>query len=129
MIKKRIAILDGFRALAILSVLFYHFFSRWTPPINKTSLYPYSNGYNYFQYGYLGVNFFFIISGFVIFFTLENTVNFTSFWKKRSIRLLPPIITATLITFILFILFDHLNIFPSSHEVKNFIPSITFISP
>ena len=100
--KSRIAVLDGFRALAILSVMFFHYFSRWTPPLNSISIYPYKNSYNFFQYGYLGVQFFFIISGFVIFFTLERTNYLVAFWKKRVIRLVPSIVCASIITFIIF---------------------------
>ncbi len=129
MIKSRISILDGFRSLAILSVLLFHFFSRYIPPLNKTSLYPYKNAYDYFGFGRFGVEFFFIISGFVIFFTLDNTINFSSFWKKRFIRLFPSIVLASLITYIVFNLFDHSYLFPSSHKIENFIPSVTFISP
>ena len=43
--------------------------------------------------------------------------------------MLPSIIFASLITFVIFRLFDHSYLFPSSHEIKNFIPSITFIEP
>jgi peptidoglycan/LPS O-acetylase OafA/YrhL len=77
--KIRISILDGFRAVAIISVMLYHYFSRWTPPNNKFSLYPYGNFYDYFVWGKLGVQFFFIISGFVIYFTLKKTENLASF--------------------------------------------------
>ena len=125
----RIAILDGFRALAITTVMFFHFFSRWTPPNNAISLYPYESTYNYFEYGKLGVQFFFIISGFVIYFTLENTMDFRTFWKKRFIRLMPSIAIASIITFFVFRLFDTSNIFPASHYPENFIPSLTFIDP
>lgn len=129
MSKARISILDGFRAIAVLSVLLYHFFSRWTPPRSQVSLYPYHGEYDYFGYGYLGVQFFFVISGFVIFFTLENTTNFSLFWKKRMIRLLPSIIVASIITFTVMNLFDKSNIFSAGKEIKNFIPSLTFFSP
>lgn len=127
--KIRISILDGFRAIAILSVLLYHYFSRWTPPIYKTSLYPYDDKYNFFSYGYLGVQFFFIISGFVIFFTLERTDGIISFWKKRMIRLLPAIIFSSLIIVFIFKTFDPSRMFNSSHALKNLIPSISFINP
>lgn len=129
MVKSRIAILDGFRALAILTVILFHYFSRYTPPLNSVSLYPYKNDFDYFGWGRVGVQFFFIISGFVIFFTLDKTEYFHSFWKKRLIRLVPSIIIASIITFVIFNIFDTNNLFPSSHKVLNFIPSVTFINP
>lgn len=127
--KIRILALDGFRAIAIIAVMLFHYFSRWTTPNHEFSLYPYGNLYNYFNWGKLGVQFFFIISGFVIFFTLEKTENLTLFWKKRMIRLMPSIVVASLITFIFFIIFDKNNVFPNSHFAENFIPSISFIKP
>lgn len=127
--KIRISILDGFRAISIISVMLYHYFSRWTPPKNNVSLYPYGDKYNFFNYGYLGVQFFFVISGFVIFFTLERTDNLIAFWQKRMIRLFPSILIATLITYFFFILFDKYNLFPNSHFLKNFIPGLTFVYP
>ncbi len=79
----RIGILDGFRALAIIAVLLFHFFSRYTTHHYKTNLYPYSDKYGYFGYAYLSVEFFFIISGFVTFFVLEYINAFTSFLENR----------------------------------------------
>ena len=127
--KIRISILDGFRAISIISVMLFHYFSRWIPPRNNISLYSYDDKYNFFNYGYLGVQFFFIISGFVIFFTLERTNNLITFWQKRMIRLFPSILIATLFTYIFFIAFDKYNLFPDSHFLKNFIPSLSFINP
>jgi peptidoglycan/LPS O-acetylase OafA/YrhL len=128
-VKSRIAILDGFRAVAILAVLLFHFFSRYVPPFYETSLYPYDDQYNYFGNGKLGVRFFFIVSGFVIFYTLDNTSHFAEFWKKRLIRLVPSMVVATIITYMALQLFDNNHLFPNSHQIINFIPSITFISP
>ncbi|MFT4802873.1 MAG: peptidoglycan/LPS O-acetylase OafA/YrhL [Psychroserpens sp.] len=125
----RISILDGFRAIAIISVMLYHYFSRWIPPNNEFSLYPYNDLYDHFNLGKLGVQFFFIISGFVIYFTLEKTEYFTSFWQKRLIRLLPSMIVASFITLIFCILFDKNKIFPGSHSISNFIPSFSFVNP
>lgn len=128
-IKNRIAILDGFRAIAILLVMLFHFFSAYFPPRQPISLYPYGTKYNYFGNGNTGVQFFFIISGFVIFFTLENTARFTDFWTKRLIRLLPSMVFASFITFIFCNLVDKSLLFPESHWPLNFLPSLTFISP
>lgn len=124
----RIGILDGFRALAIFFVILFHFFSRFAKPYYKEDLYPYASNYDYFRYGYLGVEFFFIISGFVIFFTLENTSNFSSFWKKRIIRLFPSMFFASIIIFTFFLIFDFTN-FSFSQKILDFITSITFIKP
>lgn len=115
--------------MAILPVLFFHFFSRWTPPLNPVSLYPYQGAYNYFAYGKLGVQFFFIISGFVIFFTLDNTDTFTAFWKKRFIRLFPSLLFASLITFLVLKIFNHQPLFQGATSIANFLPSLTFIPP
>ncbi|WP_369765613.1 acyltransferase family protein [Flavobacterium sp. WC2429] len=119
----RINVLDGFRAIAILIVLLFHYFSRWT------LLYPYSDKYDFFRYGKMGVQFFFIISGFVILYSLENTTNFIAFWKKRMIRLFPSILVASIITYFVFVLFDTELLFPASHFFKNILASIIFIPP
>lgn len=120
---KRIYILDSFRAIAILLVMVFHYFSRWT------SLYPYGEKYDYFSYGKMGVHFFFIISGFVILYTLEFTPNFIVFWKKRMLRLFPSMLIASTITFLVFILFDKTLLFPNSHSITNIFVSSTFIQP
>lgn len=125
----RIEILDGYRAIAIIAVMLFHYFSRYAIPFYETNLYPYGNSYSYFGKGYLGVEFFFIISGFVIFFTLENTRDIVTFWKKRMIRLWPSMFFASLAIFLFFIIFDTNKTNPSQHEILNFIPSITFIRP
>ncbi|MEO6979164.1 MAG: acyltransferase, partial [Mucilaginibacter sp.] len=125
----RIKLLDSFRAISILGVLLYHFFSRFTPPTNPVSLYPYNDKYDFFGPGSLGVRFFFIISGFVIFFTLEKTGSFSAFWKKRFIRLFPSMLVASLVTFIVFRIFDNNTIFPQSHKLINFLPSLSFLNP
>jgi peptidoglycan/LPS O-acetylase OafA/YrhL len=126
---KRIQTIDSFRAISIIAVILYHFFSRWTPPYNQENLYPYANNFDFFERGKLGVQFFFIISGFVIYFTLTNTTSFKEFWKKRFARLVPSMFVASVCIFIFISLFDNTNKFPSGHYIINFIPSLTFISP
>lgn len=119
----RIDLLDSFRAIAILMVICFHFFTRWT------SLYPYGISYDFFGYGKYGVHFFFMISGFVIFFTLEKTATFKQFWKNRFIRLFPSMFFASVLTYFFFTAFDADFLFPTSHYFKNILVSLTFIQP
>ena len=122
--KHRIELLDSFRFIAVLSVLLYHFTNSWI------SLYPFGNFFGHtFRFGYLGLNFFFMISGFVISYTLENTPNLFSFYKKRFSRLFPPMLLCTIITFATVSLLDDHDSFRNAHEIKNFVPSLTFINP
>lgn len=126
---KRIETLDGFRFVAIILVVLYHYYTRWTPPRYTSNLYPYGNSVYFFNYGYLGVQLFFVISGFVIAFTLQNTIKFGEFWKKRFIRLFPAMFICSVITFTIVSLLDTNNLFARTHEFKNFLVSLTFIHP
>lgn len=128
-LKERIAFLDFFRFIAILSVILYHYFSRWIPPLNDISLYPYGDKYNYFHFGYLGVHFFLIISGFVISFTLTKCSSLGIFLKRRFIRLFPTMVIISIITFAFVSLVDYKHLFPASHKPYNIMASATFLPP
>jgi peptidoglycan/LPS O-acetylase OafA/YrhL len=102
--KARIGILDGFRTIAIISVLLFHLFSL------DDFHYTYGQKYNFFWQGRYGVEFFFIISGFVIFYTLENTHSFKRFLINRWIRLFPSALIASTITLIVLLLLTNENL-------------------
>ncbi len=121
--RNRIDVLDGFRAIAILAVVLDYYFYRW-----NDANYPYFGG-DFFHYGYKGVMFFFMISGFVICYTLAISKDLIIFFKKRFIRLFPSILIASLATFVLIVTFDLQNIFPKSHHIRNLLTSITFLPP
>jgi peptidoglycan/LPS O-acetylase OafA/YrhL len=93
---KRIDYLDGLRGLAILLVLGFHAFSRWP------ELVPYGDTYQdfaLFKLGWIGVELFFLISGFVIFMSLDKTDNFRLYLYKRWLRLFPAMLLASVLIY------------------------------
>lgn len=73
----------------------FHLFYRWMPPKNAENLYPWNlSEYftNIFRFGYLGVNLFFAISGFVIAQSLNSSPKFSYFWLRRFVRIWPSLI-------------------------------------
>ncbi|WNO09071.1 acyltransferase [Teredinibacter sp. KSP-S5-2] len=92
----RIDFLDGMRGLAILMVIGYHAFSRWP------ALVPYGDSYQHvaiFKMGWLGVELFFLISGFVILMTLEKCDGIKTFVYRRWLRLFPGMLICSLLVF------------------------------
>ncbi|EPP0980779.1 acyltransferase [Vibrio cholerae] len=82
---KRNIILDLLRVLACLMVVFYHYF-YYGPLVGQVAGKLMDS--NIFAYGYLGVDIFFVISGFVISSSLKKN-NIYSFFKARFKRLYP----------------------------------------
>jgi peptidoglycan/LPS O-acetylase OafA/YrhL len=97
--RKRIDYLDLLRVLAITGVIAFHFLfsaiSRGRTP--NVTFSPISD---WARYGYLGVELFFMITGFVIVQSVAN-LNFTEFLKKRFVRLYPMYWIALLLIFII----------------------------
>ena len=90
----RLVEVDALRGLAALAVVLFHYTVRYRElyqPAGTPTL--------AFPYGFYGVNLFFIISGFVIFMTLERTRHGMDFVVSRSSRLFPAYWVAVALTF------------------------------
>ena len=101
--KKRIYQIDLFRFLAAIAVVFYHYLFRGYMADNMSDL-RFTEIGNYFKYGYLGVDLFFIISGFVIALSIK-TRNLKDFCVSRITRLYPSYWLSILLTSTVVILF------------------------
>lgn len=86
--------LDSLRALCFLSVFFYHSLFT-TDPVLKADPVRQAIKFGIFANGNLGVNVFFVLSGFLITYLLivERThagkVNVLRFWMRRALRIWP----------------------------------------
>ena len=84
--------LDGIRAIAVIAVLLYHADLLWAPG------------------GFLGVEVFFVLSGFLITALLWSELTATSglglrgFWSRRARRLLPALFGLLLVTLAAFLI-------------------------
>ena len=72
--------IDGLRAIAVLSVILFHINAKWIPG------------------GFLGVDIFFVISGYLITLILTkevsetNKINIVNFYKRRIKRIIPALL-------------------------------------
>ncbi len=84
--RPRYHLLDGLRGVAAMFVIWYHFFEGFaTSPVDQM-----------LNHGYLAVDFFFILSGFVIGYAYDQRwkkgMTFGNFFLRRVIRLHPMVI-------------------------------------
>ena len=106
--KPRYEILDGLRGVAALLVVAFHLFETYfhmapDQPIN---------------HGYLAVDFFFVLSGFVIGYAYDDRwdrMSIWSFFKRRLVRLHPMVIFGTLFGALMFY-FGGCNEFPQINQ-------------
>ena len=85
--------LDGLRALAVLAVLFYHADIVWLPG------------------GFLGVEVFFVVSGYLITALLlaekraRDKISFKNFWQRRARRLFPALFAMLIAVLVYMVVF------------------------
>lgn len=86
--KPHYALLDGLRGVAALLVVWYHVFEGFQFAGNKPII-------DFINHGYLAVDFFFILSGFVVGYAYDNrwgkTLTLGGFFRRRLIRLQPMV--------------------------------------
>jgi peptidoglycan/LPS O-acetylase OafA/YrhL len=99
--QQHIVELDGFRAIAVLWVLLLHFFYGWPPtPPQATPWMPRILA-EVISHGWLGVDLFFILSGFLITGILIDSRGssnyFRNFYARRALRILPLYLASILV--------------------------------
>ncbi len=102
--KPHYELLDGLRGAAALMVVWYHVFEGYA--------FAQGTGIETFNHGHLGVDFFFMLSGFVISYAYDDRwqsargkeLTLGGFFKRRLVRLHPMLIMGTLIGCITFLL-------------------------
>lgn len=128
MASHRLHALDGLRGVAILLVMGFHYFYHLESFYYKSTLYPYGETFSnvlVFKYGYMGVELFFIISGFVIAMTLESSKSVTDFAIRRFVRIWPALIVSAVLTFFLLNWSDSPFALTRRQFWPNFLPSLT----
>ncbi|MDY0883102.1 acyltransferase family protein [Dongia soli] len=127
----RIDILDGLRAVAIMAVLLYHYFVKFADP-GGPDPYPYAAAYagvSIAKYGFMGVQLFFVVSGFVIAMTLARCTTISEFYLRRFARLWPPLLVCAIITFAALNVIDTNFAQQRRAMMLDLIPSLTLTSP
>jgi peptidoglycan/LPS O-acetylase OafA/YrhL len=121
--KERYYEVDLIRFLAAVSVVFYHYTFRGYAMEGLPSLsFPFLA--NIFKYGYLGVDLFFMISGFVILLTAMNT-DIKGFVISRVSRLYPAFWVSVTISAIVIVLIGGDRYFV---EVKQYLANLSMVS-
>jgi len=92
--RNRLIELDALRGIAALSVVVFHYTTHYAKLYGHTAPWPFD-----FSIGRYGVDLFFMISGYVIFLTLDKTRTPQEFIVSRFSRLYPVYWIAVLLTY------------------------------
>src|ERR1700709_347539 len=118
--KKHFEILDGLRGVAALAVVTFHFMEIVFSDYSK----------NFIGHGFLAVDFFFCLSGFVIGYAYDDRIGkmgVVEFFKSRIIRLHPLVIFGSVLGLLSF-LFDpfggHPELYGAGKLILIFLSSI-----
>ncbi|MCQ2191028.1 MAG: acyltransferase [Paludibacteraceae bacterium] len=117
--KQHYEILDGLRGVAAIMVVLTHITQSYAKDFFSFPI----------GHGYLAVDFFFVLSGFVIGYAYDdrwNKMTTLDFMKRRLIRLHPMVIAGSVIGAILFYFAD-CEIYPLIHDTKWWMLLIAFV--
>src|SRR3954467_15120146 len=121
--KQHFEILDGLRGIAALAIVTFHFMEWVYSDYSK----------NFIGHGFLAVDFFFCLSGFVIGYAYDDRIKkmgITEFFKSRFIRLHPLVIAGSVLGLLAF-LFDpfggHPELYSNSKVLLVFVCSLLLI--
>lgn len=106
--KPHFVILDGLRGVAAVAIVIFHFMEWAYSDFSK----------NFIAHGFLAVDFFFCLSGFVIGYAYDNRIQkmgVMEFFKSRLIRLHPLIILGSILGLLAF-LFDPFGGNPGAYD-------------
>lgn len=115
---RRLAELDAFRGIAAITVLLFHYTTKYNEAFGTPHM-----QYE-FSYGHYGVQLFFVISGFVIFMTINKVGSGMEFARKRFMRLYPTFWICMILTFVI-TRFGGLELF--QRTMKDFLLNFTMI--
>lgn len=107
--KQHFAVLDGLRGIAAIAVVIFHFMEMIFSDYSK----------NFIGHGFLAVDFFFCLSGFVIGYAYDDRIarlGIKEFCKSRLIRLHPLVLLGAVLGLITF-LFDPFGGHPELYSV------------
>ncbi len=99
--------LDGLRFFCFLSVFFFHSFHTDDAAVKDSSIFRFFK-FSIFGNGFLGVNFFFVLSGFLITYLLiqekkaNGTIHIVHFWIRRILRIWPLYFACVFYGFVIF---------------------------
>ncbi len=120
--KQHFEILDGLRGIAALAIVVFHFMEIVYPPKE-----------NFIAHGFLAVDFFFCLSGFVIAYAYNDRIGkmgVMEFFKSRLIRLHPLVVFGAVLGFLAF-LFDpfsgHSATYDTGRLILLFVTSLLLI--
>lgn len=124
MTRERLDHLDGQRGIAILLVVGFHVYARWA------DLMPFGDRFAdvpLFKAGWLGVELFFLISGYVILMTLEKCSSVRQFLWRRWLRLFPAMLICSALIYLSAPLFHERPL--GQPSLESLLPGLSLIDP